>query len=215
MDRIEATVNRLPHYYNRLATSQVYNLIKAFTDEFEIQYNDYIKRLDNSLGIATTNGADLDWRWGSILKIPRVTSESDEAYRKRLMAMTSILAGGTAQSIKFAIAVFLGIYDTDQIVIDDYIQIYDGWEYDGIFKEPEMDAYGHVVAIISFAPHDEHTIWYEGIEDDLTLWLAVYKAAGVYLHVVVRYTSYQQLGAYTYGELASYSYDAIRKWGIS
>ena len=112
MDKIEAIVQRLPHFYAAYDNKSImYGILKAFADEFDIVVNDYINRSDNDIGIMTTDERDLEWRWGALMGFPRLRNETYERYRMRLVNMVNALRGGTAPAIRYAVALMLGIAD--------------------------------------------------------------------------------------------------------
>lgn len=88
MNKLEAILNRLVSYYDKDDKSQIYNILKAFADEFEIVSSEYIDRADNAIGVETSDGKDLDWRWGSLLNVARRNGENDDTYRKRLQVIS-------------------------------------------------------------------------------------------------------------------------------
>lgn len=208
MEKFNSIIDRLPKHYSRDPQSQIYNILKAFADEFEIVYSEYIERANNAIGIDNTLGQDLDWRWGSLLNISRRVGESDTTYRKRLSRSMSTLHGGTAESIKYAVSIMLGIED-DEIRVNKFIKIYDGWEYDG--AEPEMKQYGHIICVIILDTED--SIYYDGIEDDIIQYIENVKAAGTAMHVIVEFIKYSVLSMRTYQQLSERTHDQIRKWG--
>jgi len=60
------------------------------------QLNKVSMKMDNSVlanRIEYATGLELDTRWGLVLDLPRMTSEQDDNYRKRLQAATKILTG--------------------------------------------------------------------------------------------------------------------------
>lgn len=211
MDKIEAILNRLPGYYDKSTASQVYNILKAFADEFDIAYVDYIKRADDDIGVENTVGDDLDWRWGKLINIKRQFNESDSTYRKRLMSATNALHGGTADSIQYAVAIFLGLAD-DEEKSNRCIKVYDGWDYPNPPDEDSTD-YGNIICAFKLDPEDRD-IYYDGIEDDIVNAIADVKAAGTILHVIVEFTRYQVLKGYTHQQLAEYTNKQIREWGV-
>ncbi len=211
MDKIDAVVSKLPSYYNKDTSSQVYNLLKAFTDEFDIAYSDYISRADDAIGVGTARGEDLDWRYGSLLNMPRATGESDTEYRHRLEGSTNTLAGGTVNAIRYAVAVYVGIAQ-DMDKAERCVKIYDGWEYE--FADSDMDNYGHIVCVLSLE-YEDRELYYEGIKEDIIKCIDKAKAAGVVAHVLVEFTKYKVLKKYTHSQLAELTHDQITKWGVS
>lgn len=210
MTKIEAILSRLPRFYSRDKSGQLYNLLKSISDEFDVAQVDFIDRADNAIGVDKCNGEDLDWRFGSLLSIVRQPGEKDSTYRKRLQSATNALHGGTADSIKYSVAVFLGLAD-DEEKADRCIQIYDGWKYPN--AEIEMKAYGHLVCVFKLDPGDQD-IYYTGIENDIEEQINFTKAAGVTAHVIVELVRYEEVGKYTHEYLSQYTHRQIREWGV-
>jgi hypothetical protein len=122
----------LPGFYNKYDSKSVlYTVISACVDMDERRAV-IIKRIDSAIGIDTTYDEDLEYRWGSLLSMPKNRNETYTAYRNRLKMAYPSLIGGTADAIKYAIASVIGI-SNDQTLVDDYIVVMDAWEqYDGI-----------------------------------------------------------------------------------
>lgn len=211
MNKLEAILNRLVSYYDKDDKSQIYNILKAFADEFEIVSSEYIDRADNAIGVETTDGRDLDWRWGSFLNVARQDGEDDDTYRKRLSSVANSLQGGTAASIRYAVAISLGLAN-DDAKAERCIKIYDGWKCPD--AEEEMKAFGHLVCVFKLDPEDQD-LYYTGIEDDIEKQINFTKAAGVIAHVIVELTRYSVVGKYRHNELVSLTHKQIREWGIS
>lgn len=210
MNKLEAILNRLVSYYDKDDKSQIYNILKAFADEFEIVSSEYINRADNAIGVETTDGRDLDWRWGSFLNIARQDGEDDDTYRKRLSSVANSLQGGTAASIRYAVAISLGLAN-DDAKAERCIKIYDGWKYPN--AEEEMRAYGHVVCVFKFKSEDRD-LYYDGIEEDVVEAMNRAKAAGIITHVLIEYTRHNELMPYTHLQLSTDTHDQIRKVGM-
>ena len=210
MNKLEAILNRLVSYYDKDDKSQIYNILKAFADEFEIVSSEYIDRADNAIGVETTDGRDLDWRWGSFLNIARQDGEDDDTYRKRLSSVANSLQGGTAASIRYAVAISLGLAN-DDAKAERCIRIYDGWKYPN--AEEEMRAFGHVVCVFKFEAEDRD-LYYDGIEEDVVEAMNRAKAAGIITHALIEYTRHNELMPYTHLQLSTDTHDQIRKVGI-
>ena len=209
MNKLEAILNRLVSYYDKDDKSQIYNILKAFADEFEIVSSEYIDRADNAIGVETTNGKDLDWRWGSFLNIARQDGEDDDTYRKRLSSAVNSLQGGTASSIRYAVAISLGLAN-DDAKVERCIKIYDGWKCPG--AEEEMKAFGHVVCVFNFDAED-YDIYYDGIEDDIVEAMNRAKAAGIIAHALIENTRHNELTQFTHLQLSTSTHNQIRKAG--
>lgn len=211
MNKLEAILNRLVSYYDKDDKSQIYNILKAFADEFEIVSSEYIDRADNAIGVETSDGKDLDWRWGSLLNVARRNGENDDTYRKRLLSVVNSLQGGTAASIRYAVAIFLGLAN-DDAKAERCIRVYDGWKYPN--AEIEMKAYGHLICVFKLDPEDQD-LYYSGIEGDIEKQIGLIKAAGVIAHVIVELTRHSVIGKYRHNELVNLTHKQIREWGIS
>lgn len=210
MNKLEAILNRLVSYYDKDDKSQIYNILKAFADEFEIVSSEYIDRADNAIGVETTDGRDLDWRWGSFLNIARQDGEDDDTYRKRLSSVANSLQGGTAASIRYAVAISLGLAN-DDAKAERCIRIYDGWKYPN--AEEEMKAFGHVVCVFKFETEDRD-LYYDGIEEDVVEAMNRAKAAGIIAHALIEYTRHNELALFTHLQLSTSTHDQIRKVGV-
>lgn len=213
MNKLDLMLNKLPHFYNTNPTSNIYKLFSALSDEFNIVYQNCITRIDSDTDIYTTAEEDLEWRWGSLLGIKRGEDESVEVYRNRLALVTNTLHGGTANSLKYAIAIFLRLTEYPD-EMDDCIHIYDGWECTDSEATSEMKQNGHVVCIFSFSSMNKDIAYYDGIEDDIMIYLNSIKAAGVIVHIIAKYTKYEKLEEYTHEQLESYTYDQLERWGL-
>lgn len=210
MNKLGAILNRLVSYYDKDDKSQIYNILKAFADEFEIVSSEYIDRADNAIGVETTDGRDLDWRWGSFLNIARQDGEDDDTYRKRLSSVANSLQGGTAASIRYAVAISLGLAN-DDAKAERCIRIYDGWKYPN--AEEEMKAFGHVVCVFKFETEDRD-LYYDGIEEDVVEAMNRAKAAGIIAHALIEYTRHNELALFTHLQLSTSTHDQIRKVGV-
>lgn len=123
---LELMQSRFPHIYNVYDESTVlYALLSVYANKYNEQ-NKILDRLHDMIGIDTTHDEDLEHRWGSLLGIYKKNFETYDEYRNRLLMVYLSLAGGTAQSIKHAIASSIGICGDD---IDKYIHVYDAWDY--------------------------------------------------------------------------------------
>lgn len=123
---LELMQSRFPHIYDvHNKSTTLYALLSVYADRYDTQ-NKILKRLHDMIGIDTTHDEDLEHRWGSLLGIHKKNFETYDEYRNRLLMVYLSLAGGTAQSIKYAIASSIGICGDD---IDKYIHVYDAWDY--------------------------------------------------------------------------------------
>lgn len=212
MDKISTILNRIPHFYERDATSKMYNVLNAFASEFDIVNVDYIQRADNDVGIMETDPRDLGWRWGNFLGVQRTINETDEEYRMRLVNTINSLHGGTADAIRYAVALILGIAD-DSERIERQIKIYDAWKYGAV--PAENRTYGNFVIVIKFDnDSDFDDIYYDGIEDDIINVVSGVKAAGTNGMVLFGCTAYSVVSQYHHHQLQKFTHDDIR-WRLA
>ena len=116
MDKLQAMLSKLPHYYKSDdPESNIYNIIKAFADEYELLMTE-INRADAMIGIDTTADKDLEFRWGKLLGIERRPNESNTKYRVRLKNSVTVLSGGTRAAIQYAVATGLGVNHNEQLM---------------------------------------------------------------------------------------------------
>lgn len=207
MDKIEAMLTKLPHFYAKEETSQIYNLLKAFADEMEIVVSQYIERADNAIGIMTTDARDLDWRWGRMMGFDRHDGEADEAYRMRLVNMINALRGGTAPAVQYAVALILGFADnTDEM--DRKIHVIDSWKAENV--PPEFVAFGNFVVVVKLDAEDFDLHYYDGADADIDEIVKVVKAAGTNCLVLIGNTTYEELEEYHHHQLGLLAYGDIR-----
>lgn len=127
---LEELQSRFPHIYDVYNEKTVlYALLDIYAKNHEYKLG-LIDRLYSALGIEDTYDEDLEWRWGSLLNLYRHPNESYSDYRSRLEIVYPSLVGGTAEAIKYAVATAIGL-TSDSDVIDQYIHVYDAWEYEG------------------------------------------------------------------------------------
>jgi hypothetical protein len=127
---LEELQSRFPHIYDVYNEKTVlYALLDIYAKNHEHKLG-LIDRLYAALGIEDTYDEDLEWRWGSLLNLYRHPNESYSNYRSRLEIVYPSLVGGTAEAIKYAVATAIGL-TSDSDVIDQYIHVYDIWEYEG------------------------------------------------------------------------------------
>lgn len=143
---LEELQSRFPDIYD------VYNeetVIYALLTIYSGSHDDrlaIIDRLYAAIGIDDTYDEDLEWRWGSLLHISRKGGESADAYRARLKLAYLSLKGGTAEAIKYAVGIVVGL-TADKDIIDKYIQVYDSWDYTNIDPNIQPQDGAFVVAI--------------------------------------------------------------------
>lgn len=127
---LEELQSRFPHIYDVYNEKTIlYALLDIYAKNHEYKLG-LIDRLYAALGIEDTYDEDLEWRWGSLLNLYRHPNESYSDYRSRLEIVYPSLVGGTAEAIKYAVATAIGL-TSDSDVIDQYIHVYDAWEYKG------------------------------------------------------------------------------------
>ena len=175
MNKIDNVLYNLPEHWNKKRTSTLFKIINAITSEMEEQTKQ-IERIDSANGIDTAIGIDLDNRWGKILNIERYYGESDEEYRKRLKISISVLVGGTAEAIKFAVCNILNTNNTDKYIFDK-VNVMDAWEYSmgNIDQSP-----GNAVCIINI----DDIIFNDAITNDIMRVVNKVKASGVKVHFI-------------------------------
>lgn len=140
---IERMQSSFPHIYNVYDKSSVlYALISVFGQKYGMR-TDTIDRLYAMIGIDSTYDEDLEFRWGSLLGMPRRINESYGEYRGRLKIIYSSLNGGTAKAIKFAIASAANI-NADIDSINRHVHVYDAWEYP-YYVDPKLLGIDEVV----------------------------------------------------------------------
>lgn len=126
----EGIRSELPQFYSDNEDSNLTKVLRAIAYELDCA-NDNVDAINNMDNINDTNGDDLYNRWGALLSVPRMVGEDDESYRTRLKLTVTSLSGGTVGALKYAIAVGLGI-NNSQTLIDKNVHIYDAWEpYNG------------------------------------------------------------------------------------
>lgn len=191
MDRLQPVLNRLPDFMDvDSANSKIKAIIKAITDELAL-YDEQADYVNSMLSIDGAVGTDIDMRFGKMFNIPRIVGEDDDLYRNRLKLSIGGLAGGTLDSLRYAIAVALNI-NNDVVAMYKRIDVMDAWDYTG--DVPVTKTYGYVVCIIDL---DGATYTYRGgIEEAVQKTVDINKAAGVTVQCI--FTNYR---IYTYTEL--------------
>jgi len=205
MAKSSTILARFPELYDISQTSTLYKLIDAISAEFDIQ-SSQIDALNAMIGINTTLGGDLDSRWGSLLSVPRNTGEGDEEYRSRLKNSVTSLSGGTAYSIKYAIAVGLGI-NNDQAAMDKMITIYDAWNYPGEISGIDK-TYCNIICEIDL----DYTEYTPAMESIVMSRAHDSKASGTVVHFTVKNYAiilYIKLDDLMYNYLDAITYDKL------
>lgn len=196
MDRIDSVYNNIPKFYSRDTKSKIYTIIKAIVDEFD-NTQVSIDKLQNMIGIDSTPGTELYYKWGSLLAIPRMKDESDNAYRARLKLSIVQLGGGTAYALKYSVAVGLGI-NTDSVAMDERIKVYDAWNYTG--SEIAHKDKGYVVVLVDL----QNAVYLSGFQSIVQEAANNVKAAGVNVQVI-----FSNFRIYYYADLANITYDSL------
>lgn len=185
MTSLEIVQSKLPSWYKKYKedNSIMYAVLEALVRQLDVS-NGNIDRIDAMIGIDTTYDEDLEYRWGSLLNMPKSPNESYDDYRyKLMMTYSAMMNGGTEEAIKFAIAAILGI-DRRNENIDKYIHIYDVWDYKG-HVEGYDGGYGGFVCVIDFRICEGALNYYKKINDAIDR----VKVSGVKSYLVVIYIS--------------------------
>lgn len=205
MTKLEKFIDVLPSYYNKSPDSYVYNIIAAFSNEYET-ISEALDRIDKMIGISTTDINDLEYRWGSLVGIYKYENESDESYRARISMAIPALFGGTAEAITVSVAAALGIYG-DQDKINESVQVYDAWNYTGTLIPDSDKVPAHIVVIIKY--DQEYSA---ALDESLILAVNVNKAAGVMPHIIIQTFSaneYIDLNSIQYKRLSGVRYKQL------
>ena len=183
IDRMQAS---FPHRYDVYNKNTIlYTLLSVFGERHGVR-TDIIDRLYAMIGIDSTYDEDLEHRWGSLLGIYRQNNESFNDYRNRLLIVYSSLAGGTAEAIKYAIASVIGITG-DVDTIDEYIKVYDAWEYPyDIDTDIIHDtSYGNIICTIDLQANEGATAMSTKVMDAIR----ATKASGIYPYLMFIYNA--------------------------
>lgn len=196
-------------FYNTDKGSVLGTLIESVGHEISVTDGN-IDVIDNMLGLSTTNGDDLDIRWGAMLNMPRRKNESDEIYRNRLKIAFNADGGGTIASIQRAVSTVIGI-EGNQPEIERRITVYDSWEYNGEFLSQITVGPGHGVCIVDL--DNQLFDKYGGdVTDAIRDAIINAKSLGVTIHVFIinyRILTYEQMGALTYQDLSGVRYNQL------
>ena len=85
------------------------SMLKSYVDQFDkvqmlVQGMEWANRLD------TSTGTELDLKWGHVFNLPRLTGETDDTYRMRIMIFTLAAMGcGTAPAVGQILSAVAGI----------------------------------------------------------------------------------------------------------
>ena len=213
MSNLELLQMKLPSFYKKFENksdtekSVMHAILKSIADTLD-QSNTAITRLDAAIGIDTTHDEDLQYRWGSLLGIDKKETESYNLYRSELKLAIPSLAGGTRDAIAYAIAVVIGI-EKDNALQDDYIDVVDGWEYNGDVDIPdEYRKYGCFVCTIDMSVGDGAV----DIENQIVDAINKVKASGTSFYIAYKafkILKYHQLDSFNYDTLVNITYDFL------
>lgn len=203
IDRIR---DRLPQFYNLDPNSNVMKILGAFVEEIDRADANNI-RIASMTSISKTYGEDLYDRWGLLFGIKRQPGESDNSYRARLKLMVTSLSGGTIDSVRYSIAVGLGI-NNDTNAIDKLLKIYDGWEYAEPLVDETLRSPGNIICVVDL----ENQVFSAEKEQIVRDAINNVKAAGVNAFVTFnnyRIVFYAQLEDVNYSTLSNIAYNKI------
>lgn len=225
MNKIDAVLRRFPQYAYSLESlgdkspslgtgklgfmqlgygeTALYKLLKSIVDEFNITMSN-IDRVDRMLGIDTILPDDIYNRFGAMFGITQNKGETDEQYRTRLKTSITMLSGGTAEAVKYAIACGLGINNDPSAM--DSIHIYDAWKYTGSANINR--GYGYVVCEIDLN-QGQYSVDMEKIVAESANNV---KAAGVIIQFIYhnyRVVYYMELDNMTYASLDTSTYSQV------
>ena len=165
-------------------------------------------RIDAAIGIDTTYDEDLEYRWGNLLGINKVATESYDLYRNRLKLAMPSMIGGTKDAIKYAIATAIGV-EKNNAIQDDYIEVVDGWEYDGDIEIPdEYRQYGCFVCTVDLSVGEGAL----NIEQKMIDSINEVKASGTKFHVLYKAFTigkYYEMDVFSYDTLSNTTYDSF------
>ena len=197
----------IPQFYNSEPSSKLYAILNAFAAENGNIATSLVDLWD-AIGIDDTTGDLLDNKWGKLLNISRYTGEVDSAYRTRLKTSILKVSGGTADALKYAIGVIIGITDPEEI--DARIQVEDAWLYEATAEElPALDTDpGNFVCRVDIdgAPYINYGMDMNVMISNI---INTIKAAGTHAIIFVygtRLLTYADMSAKTYSELGAYRY---------
>lgn len=210
---LELIQSKLPKFYKKYEykseteKSVMYAILNAIANTLDGS-NTAVDRLDAAIGIDTTYDKDLQYRWGSLLGINKKDTESYNLYRSELKLAIPSLIGGTKDAIIYAIAIVIGI-EKDNTLQADYIDVVDGWEYNGDVEIPEeYKQYGNFVCTIDMSV-GEGAI---NVEQQMIDSINRVKASGTSFYVVYKsfkVLRYYQLDPFNYDTLDNTTYDFL------
>jgi hypothetical protein len=106
----------LVRYWNPQNQPILDSIMKAWVDAIQqIDFETQVMYLDNNINYAT--GSDLDTKWGDIYELPRLASESDASYVKRIKAYVTMQTGsGTLSTLQTVIDTTIGVYGQSLVI---------------------------------------------------------------------------------------------------
>lgn len=188
---IELMQSRFPRIYDVYNKKSVlYSLLSVYADRIG-KRTKIADRLYAMIGIDSTYDEDLEHRWGSMLGIYKMSGESYNDYRRRLLVVYSSLSGGTEEAIKYAIASAIGI-SNDANAINEYINVYDAWLYDGDIPDgEEIDtSYGNIICTVDLSMIG----MVEDVKNKILESIYKVKASGINPHVIMKYIINESYG---------------------
>lgn len=204
--RLSDVLGRFPGFTEREnPKSRIYNVMSALVTEIDKMRID-IDRIHDMVGIDTTHDDDLVSRWGNLLLIPRRANESEESYRSRLKISVTVLAGGTADAIKYSIAVGMNI-NNNPVAMDKRIKVFDAWKYTGTESALPRDP-GNVICIVDL----DNQIYSNEMESIVINSANAVKIAGVKVHIVFinyRIIKYIDMNVFEYYKLNKLEYNKM------
>lgn len=196
---LESIQDKLPDWYKKFSTdnSVIYAIIYATS--LEIANNIVlVDRVNNAIGLNTTDDDDLYTRWGSMLGINKELSMEPSVYRDALKLYLLSKVGGTAESIKYAAAIAIGIDDSEKLLLD-YIKVYDAWDYTGD-AELQSTAHGNFVCEIDMTIGSSAI----GVEQKVLNAISTVKASGTNFEVI-----YKDAKIITYEDLNRFNFISL------
>lgn len=155
----------IPTFYKKLESSNTYQLVYSISFSFQT-FQENSAGLKESIQISTAVGTELD-DIGELFLLTRITGESDEDYRARILGFwQGSIKGGTAEGLISLLQSILNISDASRITIDE--------------SEP---------MVLNFTIEIEDT---DIPSDSINTSLEESKAAGIYINDIT-YTSYNDI----------------------
>ena len=116
-EKLYATLDRIPNFWNKEDDSNTYNIIKSFVEEMD-EFSDEVDNLHLEVFVTTATGSRLD-DLGKIFKLSRNPGETDDSFRIRIMAYwPGFSGGGTIYAIRSTISKITGVPISDITVTE-------------------------------------------------------------------------------------------------